>query len=80
MKIELCGGKTKCKECKVYMKKGEIRGVYGRGCFGDPYVYNCINCFKKKDFDINQLIKIYKKVIKQYQLKINNLKKLKKLI
>jgi len=77
MRIELCKGKTKCQECGESMRKGDIRGVFGKGYFSDPEIYNCLNCLKEKDFNINQLVSIYKKKVKEYTSKIKNLEKLK---
>jgi len=78
MIVEICGGKTKCQGCGKNMRKGDIRGKYGTGWYNDPYRYYCEECFKKKEINIIELKKIYKKKMNEFKKKIKFLEKMEK--
>jgi len=80
MFFELCKKKTKCSTCKTIMKAGEIRSVQGGSNYNDPLLYKCLECTKKEEFNFDELIKIYKTKIKEYETKINKINELRKLI
>jgi len=78
MVLEFCKKKTKCSECGKTMEKGDIRQATGGNGYYDPLVYKCESCFIETGFPINDLIKIYKERIKEYNKKILFLKSVKK--
>ena len=80
MVIEFCKKKTICSKCGISMRKDDIRGKIGKGYYNDPFRYLCFDCMKKHGFSIDELILVYKKIIKKYQKKIDALIKLQKLI